>query len=107
MGLFDAIASTIGGLTDNIVGMVNQNHQNKVNLRMMREQNAFNAEQAGIQRQWQTDMWNRNNLYNSPDAMISCGLNPFVQGSNVGAGDRKSTRLNSSHSAKSRMPSSA
>lgn len=88
MGLFDAIASSVGNLTDNIVGMVNQNHQNKVNLRMMREQNAFNADQAGIQRQWQTDMWNRNNLYNSPDAMISRGLNPFVQGSAAMAGSR-------------------
>lgn len=88
MGLFDAIASTVGNLTDNIVGMVNQNHQNKVNLRMMREQNAFNADQAGIQRQWQTDMWNRNNLYNSPDSMISRGLNPFVQGSAAMAGSK-------------------
>lgn len=88
MGLFDAIASSVGNLTDNIVGMVNQNHQNKVNLRMMREQNAFNADQAGIQRQWQTDMWNRNNLYNSPDAMISRGLNPFTQGSAAMAGSR-------------------
>ena len=43
MGLFDAIASSAANLTDNVVGMVNQNHQNKVNLRMMREQNAFNA----------------------------------------------------------------
>lgn len=88
MGLFDAIASTVGNLTDNVVGMVNQNHQNKVNLRMMREQNAFNADQAGIQRQWQTDMWNRNNRYNSPDEMISRGLNPFVQGSAAMAGSR-------------------
>ena len=88
MGLFDAIASSVGNLTDNVFGMVNQNHQNKVNLRMMREQNAFNADQAGIQRQWQTDMWNRNNLYNSPDAMISRGLNPFVQGSAAMAGSR-------------------
>ena len=46
MGFFDAIASTVGNFTDNVLGMVNQNHQNKVNLRMMREQNAFNAEQA-------------------------------------------------------------
>lgn len=89
MGLFDAIASTAGNLTDNVLGMVNQNHQNKVNLRMMREQNAFNADQAAIQRQWQTDMWNRNNRYNSPDEMISRGLNPFI-GSNVGAGVSKS-----------------
>ena len=48
MGLFDAIASSVGSLTDNVVGMVNQNHQNKVNLRMMREQNAFNADQAAL-----------------------------------------------------------
>lgn len=85
MGLFDAIASSVGSLTDNVVGMVNQNHQNKVNLRMMREQNDFNAKQAQLQRDWQEDMWNKNNEYNSPEAMISRGLNPFV-GSSAGAG---------------------
>lgn len=88
MGLFDAIASSAANLTDNIVGMVNQNHQNKVNLRMMREQNAFNAEQAQIQRDWQQQMWGMNNAYNSPSAMISRGLNPFVQGSAAMAGSR-------------------
>lgn len=88
MGLFDAIASTVGNLTDNVVGMVNQNHQNKVNLRLMREQNAFNAEQAQIQRDWQQQMWGMNNAYNSPNAMISRGLNPFVQGSAAMAGSR-------------------
>lgn len=88
MGLFDAIASTVGNLTDNVVGMVNQNHQNKVNLRIMREQNAFNADQAEIQRNWQERMWNMNNAYNSPDAMISRGLNPFIQGSAALAGSK-------------------
>lgn len=88
MGLFDAIASTATSLTDNAVGMVNQNHQNKVNLRMMREQNAFNASQAQIQRDWQQQMWGMNNAYNSPNAMISRGLNPFVQGSAAMAGSR-------------------
>jgi hypothetical protein len=88
MGLFDAIASTVGNLTDNVVGMVNQNHQNKVNLRMMREQNAFNADQAQMQRDWQQQMWGMNNAYNSPSAMISRGMNPFVQGSAAMAGSR-------------------
>lgn len=88
MGLFDAIASSAANLTDNLVGMVNQNHQNKVNLRMMREQNAFNAEQAQIQRDWQQQMWGMNNAYNSPNAMISRGLNPFIQGSAAMAGSR-------------------
>lgn len=89
MGLFDAIASSVGNLTDNVFGMVNQNHQNKVNLRIMREQNDFNAKQAQIQRDWQEDMWNKNNEYNSPEAMISRGLNPFV-GSSAGAGGSRS-----------------
>lgn len=88
MGLFGDIASVATNLTDNVVGMVNQNHQNKVNLRMMREQNAFNAEQAQIQRDWQQQMWGMNNAYNSPNAMISRGLNPFVQGSAAMAGSR-------------------
>ena len=88
MGLFDAIATTVGGITDNVVGMVNQNHQNKVNLRLMREQNAFNAEQSKLQRDWQEKMWSMNNAYNSPDAMISRGLNPFVQGSAAMAGSK-------------------
>lgn len=88
MGLFDAIASSAANLTDNIVGMVNQNHQNKVNLRLMREQNDFNAKQAQIQRDWQEQMWGMNNSYNSPNAMISRGLNPFVQGSAAMAGSR-------------------
>ena len=92
MGLFDAIASSFATLTDNAVGMVNQNHQNKVNLRMMREQNAFNAEQAQIQRDWQQQMWGMNNAYNSPNAMISRGLNPYV-GSNVGAGVSKAPAI--------------
>jgi hypothetical protein len=52
---------------------------------MMREQNDFNAKQAQLQRDWQEDMWNKNNEYNSPEAMISRGLNPFV-GSSAGAG---------------------
>lgn len=88
MGLFDAIASSAANLTDNVVGMVNQNHQNKVNLRMMREQNAFNAQQAQLQRDWQQQMWGMNNAYNSPSAMISRGLNPFVQGSAAMAGSK-------------------
>jgi phage tail sheath gpL-like len=88
MSLFGDIASSVANLTDNVVGMVNQNHQNKANLHMMREQNAFNAQQAQIQRDWQQQMWGMNNAYNSPSAMISRGLNPFVQGSASMAGSR-------------------
>ena len=33
-------------------------------------------------------MWGMNNSYNSPNAMISRGLNPFVQGSASMAGSK-------------------
>lgn len=81
MGLFDAIASTASNLTDNIFGAVQQNHQNKVNQRMMREQNEFNAQEAQKARDWQKEFWDMNNEYNSPEAMIARGLNPFMSGS--------------------------
>ena len=55
------------------------------NLQINRENNAFNAAEAEKQRNWQENMWNKNNVYNSPSAMISRGLNPFI-GSNTGAG---------------------
>ena len=88
MGVFDAIASSAANLTDNIVGMVSQNHQNKVNLRTMREQNAFNAEQAQLQRDWSERMWKMNNDYNSPSALLSRGINPYLSGSAAMAGSR-------------------
>lgn len=81
MGLFDAIAATASNLTDNILGAVQQNHQNKVNQRMMREQNEFNAQEAQKARDWQKEFWDMNNEYNSPEAMIARGLNPFMSGS--------------------------
>uniref|UniRef100_A0AAU8ATE1 DNA pilot protein n=1 Tax=Dulem virus 243 TaxID=3145720 RepID=A0AAU8ATE1_9VIRU len=81
MGLFDAIASTAANLTDNIFGAIQTNHQNKVNQRMMREQNEFNAQEAQKARDWQKEFWDMNNEYNSPAAMIARGLNPFMSGS--------------------------
>lgn len=81
MGFFDAIASTVTNLTDNIFGAIQTNHQNKVNQRLMREQNDFNAQEAQKARDWQKEFWDMNNEYNSPQAMIARGLNPFMSGS--------------------------
>jgi hypothetical protein len=48
----------------------------------------FSLEQSQLQRDWQERMWNMNNAYNSPDAMIARGLNPFIQGSAAMAGSK-------------------
>ena len=84
-GLIAAGASLAG----NAIGASSQSSTNDANVEINRQNNQFNADQAAMQRQWQTDMWNRNNRYNSPNEMISRGLNPFI-GSNVGAGVSKS-----------------
>lgn len=83
-GIIAAGASLAG----NAIGASSQSAANDANVEINRQNNQFNADQAAMQRQWQTDMWNRNNRYNSPNEMISRGLNPFVQGSAAMAGSR-------------------
>lgn len=83
-GIIAAGASLAG----NAIGASSQNKANQTNIDINRENNAFNAEQAQIQRDWQEKMWGMNNSYNSPNAMISRGLNPFLQGSAAMAGSK-------------------
>lgn len=84
-GIIAAGASLAG----NAIGSASQNKVNDTNLQINRENNAFNAAEAEKQRNWQESMWDKNNEYNSPSAMISRGLNPYI-GSSVGAGVSKS-----------------
>lgn len=84
-GLIAAGASLAG----NAIGSASQNKVNNTNLQISRENNAFNAAEAEKQRNWQESMWDKNNEYNSPSAMVSRGLNPYI-GSSVGAGVSKS-----------------
>lgn len=83
-GIIAAGASLVG----NAIGASSQNKTNQTSIGINRENNAFNAQQAQIQRDWQEKMWGMNNSYNSPNAMISRGLNPFVQGSAAMAGSK-------------------
>lgn len=83
-GIIAAGASLAG----NAIGAFSQNKTNQTSIDINRENNAFNAQQAQIQRDWQEKMWGMNNSYNSPNAMISRGLNPFVQGSAAMAGSK-------------------
>ena len=99
-GLIAAGASLAG----NAIGASSQSAANDANVEINRQNNQFNADQAAMQRQWSTDMWNRNNRYNSPNEMISRGLNPFI-GSNVGAGVSKSPASGGAAAAAAPSPS--
>lgn len=94
-GIIAAGASLAG----NMIGSSSQNKANQTNIDINRENNAFNAEQAQIQRNWQEKMWGMNNSYNSPNAMISRGLNPFVQGSAAMAGSKSPASAGAAASA--------
>ena len=94
-GLIAAGASLAG----NAIGASSQADANQTNIDINRENNAFNAEQAQLQRNWQERMWEKNNSYNSPNAMISRGLNPFIQGSAAMAGSRSPASGGASASA--------
>lgn len=98
-GIIAAGASLAG----NAIGASSQSSTNDANVEINRQNNQFNADQAAMQRQWTTDMWNRNNRYNSPNEMISRGLNPFI--SNTGAGVSKSPASGGSAATASSSPS--
>lgn len=99
-GIIAAGASLAG----NAIGASSQSAANDANVEINRQNNQFNADQAAMQRQWSTDMWNRNNRYNSPNEMISRGLNPFI-GSNVGAGVSKAPASGGAAASSSPAPS--
>lgn len=99
-GIIAAGASLAG----NAIGSASQNKTNQTSIDINRENNAFNAAEAEKQRRWQEEMWNKNNEYNSPSAMISRGLNPYI-GSSVGAGVSKSPASGGSAAQAAGMPS--
>lgn len=99
-GIIAAGASLAG----NVIGASSQNKTNEASKEIAEMNNKFNAEQAQLQRDWQEDMWNKNNEYNSPQALISRGLNPFI-GSNVGAGVSKSPASGGSAASAAAPPS--
>lgn len=102
--ILGGIIAAGASLAGNAIGASSQSSTNDANVEINRQNNQFNADQAAMQRQWQTDMWNRNNRYNSPNEMISRGLNPFI-GSNIGAGVSKSPASGGAAASAAGMPS--
>lgn len=99
-GIIAAGASLAG----NVIGAASQSSTNKESKEIAEMNNEFNAEQAQLNRDWQEKMWDKNNRYNSPSAMISRGLNPFI-GSNTGAGVSKSTAGSGAQAQSAGLPS--
>lgn len=101
--LLGGIIAAGASLAGNLIGSSSQNKTNETSKEIAEMNNKFNAEQAQLQRDWQEDMWNKNNEYNSPQALISRGLNPFV--SNTGAGVSKSPASGGAAASAASQPS--
>lgn len=102
--ILGGIIAAGASLAGNAIGASSQSKVNGTSKEIAEMNNKFNAEQAQLQRDWQEEMWNKNNEYNSPEAMISRGLNPFI-GSNVGAGVSKSPASGGAAASASPPPS--
>lgn len=82
----------LGAAISGIFGTLQQSSANRANFRNTQTTNKFNMLEAQKQRDWQEKMVDESREYNSPEAMISRGLNPFMAGSasQTGAGSGSS-----------------
>lgn len=82
----------LGAAISGIFGTLQQSSANRANFRNTQTTNKFNMLEAQKQRDWQAKMVDESREYNSPEAMISRGLNPFMSGSaaQTGAGSGSS-----------------
>ena len=83
-GLFGGVGSVISGA----IGAKTTSDTNKTNLKINQMNNDFNAREAQKARDFQLDMWNKENEYNSASSqrkrMEEAGYNPYM--SDVQAG---------------------
>ena len=88
MSLLAGIATGIGSLGSAIFGKKSTDSANKTNLKINQMNNDFNAREAQKARDFQLDMWNRENQYNSASSqrnrLEEAGYNPYMNDAQAG-----------------------
>lgn len=83
-GLFGGIGSVVSG----VVGAKSVSDTNKTNLKINQMNNDFNAREAQKARNFQLDMWNRENEYNKASSqrkrLEEAGYNPYMSDAQAG-----------------------
>ena len=101
-GLFGGLGSVVSGA----IGAKTVSDTNKTNLKINQMNNDFNAREAQKARDFQLDMWNRENEYNSASSqrnrLEEAGYNPYM--SDAQAGTATGTSGTSSASAAGAAP---
>ena len=102
MGLLDFIP-VVGQIASSIGDAVSTNKTNKTNMAINQMNNEFNAAEAEKARQFQLDMWNKTNEYNTASAqrqrLEEAGLNPYLMMNGGSAGTAQSSGSTSPASA--------
>lgn len=104
-GLFGGIGSVISGA----IGAKTTANANKTNLKINQMNNDFNAREAQKARDFQLDMWNRENQYNSASSqrkrLEEAGYNPYMSDAQAGtASGMSGTSAASAAGAASQIP---
>ena len=94
----------LGAAISGIFGTLQQSSANRANYRNTQTTNKFNMLEAQKQRDWQEKMVDESREYNSPEAMISRGLNPFMSGSAAMTGSGVSAPSGAQASAANPIP---
>lgn len=81
------LASTVGSGVMNYLGV---KETNEANRQIASDNRDWQAEESQKERDYQMEMWDKNNAYNSPSAeksrLMEAGLNPFLGNSQLGQG---------------------
>lgn len=104
-GLFGGIGSVISGA----IGAKTTADTNKANLKINQMNNDFNAREAQKARDFQLDMWNKENEYNSASSqrkrLEEAGYNPYMNDAQAGtAAGMSGTSAASAAGAASQIP---
>ena len=94
----------LGAAISGIFGSLQQSSANRANFRNTQTTNQFNMKEAQKQRDWQEKMIDEARKYNSPQALISRGLNPFMSGSSAMTGSGVSSPSGAQASSVSPIP---
>lgn len=116
MGLFSAIGSVAGGLLgigsssmQNAQNRQNVRETNQMNYKINQMNNQFNERMAMQQRDFQENMWNKENAYNTASAqrqrLEEAGLNPYMMmnGGSAGVAQSVGTGATASSSGNAQM----
>lgn len=88
MDLLAGIATGVGALGGALFGKKSTDSANKTNLKINQMNNDFNAREAQKARDFQLDMWNRENEYNKASSqrkrLEEAGYNPYMSDAQAG-----------------------